>query len=215
MARLVKGRLSDAGVPRFKSQAGRVRGLEGKAPCNQGLCSPEDHAGKFHPDHKKIPPSQNKQNNIEDVGFEAAARPSRQALGTKASQLEAPAKNGAADASRPEVLEFEVLGMTCGSCSATVERALRSTPDVAVAGVEVNLLAETATVSLASALQGAELESAAEALRQSIEDVGFEATAKLQSSGCLASPSEEHEATLNIMLFNMINHNNSWVITSS
>ena len=64
---------------------------------------------------------------IEDVGFEATARPPRQALGTKASQLEAPVK----------VLEFEVLGMTCGSCSATVERALRSTPDVAVAGVEV------------------------------------------------------------------------------
>ena len=66
IAQLVKGRLSDAGGLRFESQAGRVTGKSipslwrDKHPAIKGLRPPEHHAGKFHPDHKKIPPNQAK-----------------------------------------------------------------------------------------------------------------------------------------------------------
>ena len=64
IAQLVKGRLSDARGLRFESQAGRVTGksipglLGEKRPAIKGLRPPEHLAGKFHPDHQKIPPSQ-------------------------------------------------------------------------------------------------------------------------------------------------------------
>ena len=63
-AQLVKGRLSDAGGPRFESQAGRVTGESAPSlwrdrhPAIKGLRPPGHHAGKFHPDHEKTPPSQ-------------------------------------------------------------------------------------------------------------------------------------------------------------
>ena len=65
---VAKDRLSDAGGPRFDSQTGPVTGkpipsLWGdKHPAIKGLWPPEHHVGKFHPDHKKTPPSQIKSN---------------------------------------------------------------------------------------------------------------------------------------------------------
>ena len=67
MSQLVKGRLSDAGGLGFESQAGRVLGrpipsLWGdRHPAIKGLQPPEHHAGQFHPDHEKYPPSQSNQ----------------------------------------------------------------------------------------------------------------------------------------------------------
>ena len=66
IAQLVKGRLSDAGGLRFESQAGQLTGKStpslwrDKHPAIKGLRPPEHHAGKFHLDHKKTPPSKTK-----------------------------------------------------------------------------------------------------------------------------------------------------------
>ena len=65
----VKGRLPDAGGPRFEFQAGRVTGKSipslwrDKHPAIKGLRSPEHHAGQFNPDRKKDSES-NKQNGM-------------------------------------------------------------------------------------------------------------------------------------------------------
>ena len=56
---VAKVRLSDAGGPRFESQAGWVTGKStpspwrDKHPAIKGLRPPEQHAGQLHPDHKK------------------------------------------------------------------------------------------------------------------------------------------------------------------
>ena len=66
IAQSVKGRISDAGGPRFESQTGRVTGKSipslwtDKHHANKGLRPPEHHTGKFHPDNKKTSPSQKK-----------------------------------------------------------------------------------------------------------------------------------------------------------
>ena len=55
-----RGRLSDAGGPRFESQAGWVTGKSipilwrDKRPAVKGLWPSEHHAGKFHPDQKRL-----------------------------------------------------------------------------------------------------------------------------------------------------------------
>ena len=60
-AQLAKGRLPDAGGPRFESQAGRVTGESAqklwrdKHPAIKGLQPPEHLAGRFHADQKTCP----------------------------------------------------------------------------------------------------------------------------------------------------------------
>ncbi len=65
-----------------------------------------------------------------------------------------------------QVIRLPVEGMTCASCVARVEKALKRVPGVASA--EVNLATETATVALA---QGA----SPEALVAAVRDAGYEA----------------------------------------
>jgi P-type Cu+ transporter len=65
-----------------------------------------------------------------------------------------------------QVIKLPVEGMTCASCVARVEKALKRVPGVAAA--EVNLATETATVSLA---EGASPQSLVEAVR----GAGYEA----------------------------------------
>ena len=66
IARLVKGRPSDAGGLRFKSQAARVTGKStpslwrDKHPANKGLRPLEHHAGQFHPDRTYFKQKSNK-----------------------------------------------------------------------------------------------------------------------------------------------------------
>lgn len=66
--------------------------------------------------------------------------------------------------------------MTCGSCSATVERALRAAPWPKVLNAQVNLLAEVARADFHA--PDGDVDPAAEALRQAIEDVGFDVIVK-------------------------------------
>ena len=66
----------------------------------------------------------------------------------------------------PDTLRFQIRGMTCGGCVAAVTKALSRTPGVAVEHVA---LGEPAVVRLAD---GADRE----AVRQSVERAGFEAS---------------------------------------
>ena len=58
IAQLVKGRLSDAGGPRFQPQTGQVKGKaipslwRDARRAIKGPRPPEHHAGQFHPDQK-------------------------------------------------------------------------------------------------------------------------------------------------------------------
>ncbi len=65
------------------------------------------------------------------------------------------------------LIKLPIQGMTCASCVARVEKALKRVPGVASA--EVNLATETATITLA---EGA----AAETLVSAVRDAGYEAT---------------------------------------
>merc|ERR1719329_503685 len=70
---------------------------------------------------------------IEDAGFEATPQSVPQSTAVRGQQ-----KNVTA--------HFEVLGMTCASCSGTVERAARAVSWPMVADVRVNLLTDSAQV---------------------------------------------------------------------
>ena len=90
------------------------------------------------------------------------------ALATNPSRLQAP---NACE------LSFPVEGMTCASCVARVERALKSVPGVTEA--EVNLATESATVHAAQAPDAA-------AVRAAVEKAGYgvpQATARLSIEG--------------------------------
>ena len=67
---------------------------------------------------------------------------------------------------RLEKVEILVLGMTCASCSASVEKALRKANGVIT--VSVNLTTRKATVEFNSALTNVTL------LEKAISDVGYE-----------------------------------------
>ncbi|WP_426197309.1 heavy metal translocating P-type ATPase [Massilia sp. DWR3-1-1] len=73
---------------------------------------------------------------------------------------QAPASSDAAGAAAPAPLTLEIGGMTCASCSARVERALRKVAGVAEASV--NLATEKATVTLAAPVPAATLIAAVE-----------------------------------------------------
>lgn len=78
-------------------------------------------------------------------------------------------------------LEFELLGMTCASCVSTAETALKNAalPEHAHLGeVAVNLLAESAEVTLVGDLTPEQLKTAQEALVAAVEAVGYQAVAK-------------------------------------
>ena len=70
-----------------------------------------------------------------------------------------------AAARREEKLDFDVKGMTCASCVAHVEKALRETPGVTSA--QVNLATERVQVELAP-------DARAEKVAQSVVDAGYE-----------------------------------------
>lgn len=92
-------------------------------------------------------------------------------------------------AAGPTTLHFEVLGMTCASCVGTVEKALKSSPGVADA--QVNLLAETATVRFTEAVPKKDLDSKVKALQEAVEAAGYEASLKPA-----VARGQEHEAVL-------------------
>lgn len=92
-------------------------------------------------------------------------------------------------AAGPTTLHFEVLGMTCASCVGTVERALKSIPGVA--DVQVNLLAETATVRFTETVPEKDLDSKAKALHEAVDAAGYEASLKPA-----LVRGQEHEAVL-------------------
>ncbi|MFV9506980.1 MAG: heavy metal translocating P-type ATPase [Oscillochloridaceae bacterium umkhey_bin13] len=81
-------------------------------------------------------------------------------------------------------IEIPVTGMTCASCSARVEKALRKTPGVIEANV--NLAAERATVVYSPASLGYS------ELRSSIEQAGY---GVIETAGVDAAEAEDVEAT--------------------
>lgn len=85
-------------------------------------------------------------------------------------------------------LRFEILGMSCASCVSTVEQAMSSVPQVAE--VQVNLLAESAQVTLSTAMEAAQLRAVGQALEAAVEAAGFQAILKMEVD------SEEHEVVL-------------------
>ena len=62
---------------------------------------------------------------------------------------------------------IRIEGMSCGHCSARVEKALNALPGV---NAQVNLEAKEATVTLSAAVDD-------QTLRQAIEDAGYEVVA--------------------------------------
>ena len=95
--------------------------------------------------------------SIEDVGFDVTVRM-------------APSNRPAAQWTVP----FEVLGMTCGSCVSTVDRALRTVEWFSVKDVRVNLLAESAQINFLEPTDKS-TEEAVAILQEAIDDVGFDA----------------------------------------
>jgi len=98
--------------------------------------------------------------SIEDVGFDVTVR-------------KAPSNRPAAQ----WTVTFEVLGMTCGSCVSTVDRALRMVEWPSVKDVRVNLLAESAQIDFLETTEKS-TEEAVAILQEAIDDVGFEAKKK-------------------------------------
>ena len=101
---------------------------------------------------------------IDDIGFEAAVASEK-----RAGEEE---RRDDKEADRAETVVLVVHGMTCASCSQTVEQALAALPFVAAANV--NLLTERASVTIrpTAALS---LASATVQLLSTIESVGFDA----------------------------------------
>ena len=62
---------------------------------------------------------------------------------------------------------LRIEGMTCGHCTASVEKALRAVPGVG--DVKVDLAAKTATVSAGDGVTDA-------VLAKAVDDIGFDVT---------------------------------------
>mmetsp|Transcript_18325 Transcript_18325/g.43416 ORF Transcript_18325/g.43416 Transcript_18325/m.43416 type:complete len:1207 (-) Transcript_18325:117-3737(-) len=108
-----------------------------------------------------------------DADLSSAVEAIRQAIvskGLQASVTKMPTRRSEASSN---VLQLEVLGMSCASCVSSVERAIRAVPGVEEASV--NLLAESASVRIAS-------QEIAERVVAAVEDIGFEATIKAGAS---------------------------------
>jgi Cu+-exporting ATPase len=87
--------------------------------------------------------------------------------------------SAAGPAQHPAGLEWSVHlsigGMTCASCSGAIEQMLRATTEPTIQSADVNLMAATAAVKLLSPLESRD--AAVQRIVDSIEDIGFEATA--------------------------------------
>jgi len=89
--------------------------------------------------------------------------------------------------------EFEVLGMMCGSCVATVERAIQKLEWPVVLSVHVNLLSETALVMMKCPDAPKTLLDATHAISDVLGDLGFEATPKHQPNSRPSNSAEIEE----------------------
>lgn len=120
-----------------------------------------------------------------DADLSSAVEAIRQAIvskGLQATVTKMPTRRSEASSN---VLQLEVLGMSCASCVSSVERAIRAVPGVEEASV--NLLAESASVRISS-------QEVAERVVAAVEDIGFEATIKAGASADGAQ--EAQEATI-------------------
>ena len=79
-------------------------------------------------------------------------------------------------------VEFEVLGMMCGSCVVTVDRAVRNVDWPSDVDARVNLPTELAQVDFEEPTPPATLDQAVAALKEPIEDVGFDVTVRMAPS---------------------------------
>ena len=70
-------------------------------------------------------------------------------------------------------VDFEVLGLMCGSCVEMVDRAARNVDWPSVVDAGVNLSMRLARVGFVEPTPPATLEPAEAALKEFIEDVGF------------------------------------------
>merc|ERR1719487_1207834 len=94
-------------------------------------------------------------------------------------QESAMAPTGGPAGGRPDRLEWcvnlSIGGMTCASCSGAIEQMLRATTEPAILSADVNLMAASAAVKFEASLESRD--KAVQSLVDSIEDIGFEATA--------------------------------------
>eukprot|EP00440_Ansanella_granifera_P075009 gb/GFBE01081406.1/.p1 GENE.gb/GFBE01081406.1/~~gb/GFBE01081406.1/.p1 ORF type:complete len:1098 (+),score=217.12 gb/GFBE01081406.1/:1-3294(+) len=101
----------------------------------------------------------------------------------------------AAQAEAAIEIHLEVLGMKCGSCAGSVERAIRNASSLQVASAQVNLLAECVAVRFSQPVPASELKAAADLLCAAVEDAGFEAKSSLPTARN-GDEGETHEVLL-------------------
>ncbi|CAJ1367561.1 unnamed protein product [Effrenium voratum] len=107
-------------------------------------------------------------------------------LGMEVSQYDIEAPK---EAEAPRVVDFEVRGMSCGSCVRKIEQAVKSLPDVL--DVSVNLLSESAQVQVRP---GADAKVIVPAIQQAIAAVGYQA-----SPTNLATEASDADLTLEVL----------------
>lgn len=118
---------------------------------------------------------------VEDAGFDATPQPTATLMARSQAKVTA---------------QFEVLGMTCASCSGAVERAARAVSWPAVADVRVNLLTDSAQVDFLEPEPPKTTAEAVEILREAMEDVGFDVTAKDVGAVAVSAPASERECRI-------------------
>ncbi|CAE7251035.1 HMA5, partial [Symbiodinium pilosum] len=123
-----------------------------------------------------------------DGDLDALAENIRQAIVAKGLQATVTKMPERQPQTISNILQLEVLGMSCGSCVAAVERALRAM-DV-VEDVSVNLLAESASVRLKVSAK-----EAVDRVLEAVEDIGFQASVKSRGEAP-SGPAEEEEAII-------------------
>ncbi|CAE8623514.1 unnamed protein product [Polarella glacialis] len=121
---------------------------------------------------------------------QAAVCEAIEAVGFEATPADLPSSQGPSSST----LQFDVLGMTCGSCAGAVEKAVRGAVPVADVEVHVDLLGETLNVKFPESLDLQLLEGATRTIMEAVKLAGYTAVCRQQTAASGSSGEQElHE----------------------
>ncbi|CAE8739979.1 unnamed protein product, partial [Polarella glacialis] len=121
---------------------------------------------------------------------QAAVCEAIEAVGFEATPADLPSSQGPSSST----LQFDVLGMTCGSCAGAVEKAVRGAVPVADVEVHVDLLGETLNVKFPESLDLQHLEGDTRTIMEAVKIAGYTAVCRQQTAASGSSGEQElHE----------------------